>query len=160
MQQSLVERAGAGNPLRSGASGGGYGKSGVIDRPGADRPPQPRNSRAELFTPPIVATTTVAPDPCAPPISFTLLQCERTGVTAAQYNSGSIPQGTAAQLSEETSGNTALKPEQASTYGANNILDKDPPVINTDIVSGGAANTYSIHDMFGRQLFVAFTAKF
>jgi hypothetical protein len=44
--------------------------------------------------------------------------------------------------------------------GANNILDKDPPVINTDIVSGGAANTYSIYDMFGRQLFVAFTAKF
>jgi hypothetical protein len=39
-------------------------------------------------------------------------------------------------------------------------LDKDPPVINTDIVSGGAANTYSIYDMFGRQLFVAFSAKF
>jgi hypothetical protein len=33
-------------------------------------------------------------------------------------------------------------------------------VINTDIVAGGAANTYSIYDMFGRQLFVAFTAKF
>jgi len=44
--------------------------------------------------------------------------------------------------------------------GANNILDKDPPLINTNIVSGGAANTYSIYDMFGRQLFVAFTAKF
>jgi iron complex outermembrane receptor protein len=73
-------------------------------------------SVAELFTPPIVGLTTVAPDPCAPPITFTLLQCERTGVTAAQYNSGSIPQGTAAQLSQETSGNTALKPEQADTY--------------------------------------------
>jgi hypothetical protein len=33
-------------------------------------------------------------------------------------------------------------------------------VINSNIVSGGAANTYSIYDMFGRQLFVAFTAKF
>jgi outer membrane receptor protein involved in Fe transport len=73
-------------------------------------------SVAELFTPPIVGLTTVAPDPCAPPITFTLLQCERTGATAAQYNSGSIPQGTAAQLSQETSGNTALKPEQADTY--------------------------------------------
>jgi iron complex outermembrane recepter protein len=73
-------------------------------------------SVAELFTPPIVGLTTVAPDPCAPPITFTLLQCERTGVTPAQYNSGSIPQGTAAQLSQETSGNTALKPEQADTY--------------------------------------------
>ena len=73
-------------------------------------------SVAELFTPPIVGLTTVAPDPCAPPITFTLLQCERTGVTPAQYNSGSIPQGTAAQLSQETSGNTELKPEQADTY--------------------------------------------
>ena len=36
--------------------------------------------------------------------------------------------------------------------GANNILDRDPPIINTDIVAGGAANTYSIYDMFGRQL--------
>jgi iron complex outermembrane recepter protein len=73
-------------------------------------------SVAELFTPPIVGLTTVVPDPCAPPISFTLLQCERTGVTAAQYNSGSIPQGTANQLSQETSGNPNLKPEQADTY--------------------------------------------
>ena len=73
-------------------------------------------SVAELFTPPIVGLITVVPDPCAPPISFTLLQCERTGVTPAQYNSGSIPQGTAQQLSQETSGNPALKPEQADTY--------------------------------------------
>jgi iron complex outermembrane receptor protein len=73
-------------------------------------------SVAELFTPPIVGLTTIGPDPCAPPITFTLLQCERTGVTAAQYNSGSIPQGTANQLSQQTSGNPALKPEQADTY--------------------------------------------
>lgn len=43
--------------------------------------------------------------------------------------------------------------------GANNILDKDPPVVNTYVVAGGAANTYSTYDMFGRQLFLAFTAK-
>jgi len=73
-------------------------------------------SVAEAFTPPIVGITTVVPDPCAPPITYTLLQCERTGVTVTQYNSGSIPQGTAAQLSEETSGNPNLKPEQANTY--------------------------------------------
>ena len=73
-------------------------------------------SVAESFTPPIVGLTTVVPDPCAPHITYTLLQCERTGVTAAQYYSGSIPQGTAAQLSEETSGNPNLKPEQADTY--------------------------------------------
>jgi iron complex outermembrane recepter protein len=73
-------------------------------------------SVAEAYTPPIVGITTVAPDPCAPPITYTLMQCERTGVTPAQYNNGSIPQGTAAQLSEETSGNPNLKPEQADTY--------------------------------------------
>jgi len=73
-------------------------------------------SVAELYTPPIVALAAVGGDPCAPPITFTLLQCERTGVTPAQYNSGSIPQGVAAQLSQQTSGNSALKPEQAETY--------------------------------------------
>jgi outer membrane receptor protein involved in Fe transport len=73
-------------------------------------------SVAELFTPPIVGLAQVGGDPCAPPITFSLLQCERTGVTAAQYNGGSIPQGTASQLSQETSGNAALKPEQGDTY--------------------------------------------
>jgi outer membrane receptor protein involved in Fe transport len=73
-------------------------------------------SVAEAFTPPIVGITTVAPDPCAPPITYTLQQCERTGVTLSQYNNGSIPQGTAAQLSQETSGNPNLKSEQADTY--------------------------------------------
>ncbi len=73
-------------------------------------------SVAELFTPPIVGLAAVGNDPCAPPISYSLLQCQRTGVTATQYNSGSIPQGTASQLSQETSGNAALKPEQGDTY--------------------------------------------
>ena len=44
--------------------------------------------------------------------------------------------------------------------GANNVLDKDPPVAEAYIVSGGAANTYGAYDIFGRQLFIAFTAKF
>jgi outer membrane receptor protein involved in Fe transport len=44
--------------------------------------------------------------------------------------------------------------------GANNVLDTAPPVILNPIVAGGAANTYDIYDIFGRQLFAAFTAKF
>jgi iron complex outermembrane recepter protein len=71
---------------------------------------------AEYFTPPIVGLAAIGNDPCAPPITYTLLQCERTGVTAAQYNSASIPQGVANQLSQQTSGNAALKPETADTY--------------------------------------------
>jgi iron complex outermembrane receptor protein len=44
--------------------------------------------------------------------------------------------------------------------GANNVLDKDPPLINVALVPGGEANTIDIYDMFGRQLFLAFTLKF
>jgi iron complex outermembrane recepter protein len=75
-------------------------------------------SVAESFIPPIVSTTTVEPDPCAPPIAptTTLLECERTGVTSYQFTHGTIPQGTAAQLSQQTSGNPNLRPEQADTY--------------------------------------------
>jgi iron complex outermembrane recepter protein len=46
--------------------------------------------------------------------------------------------------------------------GINNMLDKDPPLLiaQLGIVAGGAANTSDTYDMFGRQLFVGFTAKF
>jgi iron complex outermembrane recepter protein len=44
--------------------------------------------------------------------------------------------------------------------GINNILDKDPPLITSEIVAGGAANTFETYDTFGREVFVAFTAKF
>ena len=44
--------------------------------------------------------------------------------------------------------------------GINNLLDKDPPLITSEIVAGGAANTFETYDTLGRQLFVAFTAKF
>jgi len=87
-------------------------------------------SLIELFAPPNVTLIGFGTDPCAPifntlgqmtgPAAFTLQQCERTGVTAAQYGNGSttdtIPQGTAFQLAQETSGNLALKPERAGTY--------------------------------------------
>lgn len=75
----------------------------------------------ELYNPLVVGTITAGEDPCAPSlftgaIVATLQQCLRTGVTAAQYNSGSIPQGTGSQLSQETGGNTQLKPEKANSY--------------------------------------------
>jgi iron complex outermembrane recepter protein len=75
----------------------------------------------ELNNPPIVGLITAGEDPCAPSafsgvIVATLQQCMRTGVTAAQYNSGSIPQGTGSQLSAETGGNSQLKPEKADSY--------------------------------------------
>jgi outer membrane receptor protein involved in Fe transport len=44
--------------------------------------------------------------------------------------------------------------------GINNVLDKDPPLATFEITAGGAANTYSTYDSLGRQMFIAFTAKF
>ena len=46
--------------------------------------------------------------------------------------------------------------------GANNLLDKDPPLLvsQAGLVAGGVANTADAYDIFGRQLFVSFTAKF
>jgi outer membrane receptor protein involved in Fe transport len=46
--------------------------------------------------------------------------------------------------------------------GANNLLDRSPPLLvaQTGIIAGGNANTSDAYDMFGRQLFVALTAKF
>jgi outer membrane receptor protein involved in Fe transport len=44
--------------------------------------------------------------------------------------------------------------------GANNLLDKDPPVVSSSVVAGGAANSFPTYDQLGRQLYVAFTAKF
>jgi outer membrane receptor protein involved in Fe transport len=43
--------------------------------------------------------------------------------------------------------------------GVNNLTDKDPPVVPFFIQPGGA-NAYSAYDQLGRQLFIAFTAKF
>jgi outer membrane receptor protein involved in Fe transport len=43
--------------------------------------------------------------------------------------------------------------------GINNILNNRPPVITTEIISGGQANTYETYDMFGRQIFLGFTMK-
>jgi iron complex outermembrane receptor protein len=44
--------------------------------------------------------------------------------------------------------------------GISNVLDKDPPLTPTTIVSGGAPNYYEFYDGLGRQVFAAFTAKF
>jgi iron complex outermembrane recepter protein len=46
--------------------------------------------------------------------------------------------------------------------GVTNLLDKDPPLIPSGEITSnsGPANSYPTYDYLGRQLFVAFTAKF
>ena len=75
----------------------------------------------DLYNPPVVGSVLSGDDPCAPneitqKISATLQQCLRSGVTAAQYNAGSIPQGSGNQLSQLLGGNPNLKPERADTF--------------------------------------------
>ncbi|HZF31247.1 MAG TPA: TonB-dependent receptor [Gammaproteobacteria bacterium] len=43
--------------------------------------------------------------------------------------------------------------------GINNITDKAPPFLASEIVGGGSPNTYSTYDMFGRQIFLAVNVK-
>ncbi|MEP6885302.1 MAG: TonB-dependent receptor [Gammaproteobacteria bacterium] len=44
--------------------------------------------------------------------------------------------------------------------GLNNALDKNPPIVSANVVVSGAANSLPTYDQLGRELFVAFTAKF
>jgi outer membrane receptor protein involved in Fe transport len=70
----------------------------------------------ELFNPQTVTqSTSLVTDPCAGAApTATLAQCQRTGVTAAQY--GQIAQCPAGQCAVLLGGNTLLKPEIADTY--------------------------------------------
>ena len=46
--------------------------------------------------------------------------------------------------------------------GVSNVFDKDPPIVPSSDISGnsGPANSWPAYDYLGRQIFVAFTAKF
>lgn len=71
----------------------------------------------ELYTPQTVTNTSqVSEDPCAQNASnpATLEQCQRTGITPAQY--GVIPQCPAGQCAVLTGGNATLVPETAKTF--------------------------------------------
>ena len=75
----------------------------------------------ELYNPAATGLITSGDDPCAPNeitgvVAATLAECQRSGVTAAQYNGGNIPQATANQLTQLVGGNADLKPEQADSY--------------------------------------------
>ena len=49
---------------------------------------------------------------------------------------------------------------EASTRGSNNLLGKDRPLIDSFIVPGDEVKTLDVYALFGRQLFLAFTARF
>jgi outer membrane receptor protein involved in Fe transport len=70
----------------------------------------------ELFSPQDVTLANYV-DPCAGTApTLTLAQCERTGMTAAQYGSALNVGSSANQNNQLTGGNPALKPEVSDTY--------------------------------------------
>jgi len=52
-------------------------------------------------------------------------------------------------------------PQLELRAGVTNLLDKDPPLIPSEDITGnsGPANSYPTYDYLGRQLFIAFTTK-
>ena len=44
--------------------------------------------------------------------------------------------------------------------GINNIFDKDPPLISTNVSGTGGPNSYPTYDILGRQAFFGFSQKF
>ena len=75
----------------------------------------------ELFVAPSYGQeNVVGNDPCAGVPTATLVQCEHTGVTPAQYGDGihanNITQCVSGQCGQVIEGNTQLKPEQADTW--------------------------------------------
>jgi len=74
---------------------------------------------SELFTEQSIALFTDNGDPCAPDadgnIRFTLEQCMRTGMTAAQYGQD-VVRSPADQYNHFQGGNPNLKPEEADTW--------------------------------------------
>jgi outer membrane receptor protein involved in Fe transport len=87
-------------------------------------------SIVELFNQPLVALIQLGSDPCAPSApglhdaQRSLADCLHT-VSPAQaaafqgaYAAGSIPNAILGQLSQQTSGNAALKPEKSKSYSA------------------------------------------
>jgi len=74
-----------------------------------------------LFTPQSLGLF-AGSDPCAGENpEFTLEQCQRTGVTAAQY--GTIAASPADQYNQITGGNQGLEPEKADTWTAGIVIE-------------------------------------
>ena len=52
------------------------------------------------------------------------------------------------------------KPGLTLRAGVNNLLDRDPPLIDANVAGSGLPNTLNSYDELGRQLFVGLTADF
>ena len=69
----------------------------------------------DLFTAQGLNLFEMAHDPCGPSRTATLAQCQRTGITAANYGT-EIIENSAGQYNYLQGGNTALQPEKSKSY--------------------------------------------
>jgi outer membrane receptor protein involved in Fe transport len=60
----------------------------------------------------------------------------------------------------DLSGTWMFKPGLVLRAGVNNLLDKDPPILNAGVTGSGTPNTYNNYDLLGRQIFVGLKAQF
>ena len=60
----------------------------------------------------------------------------------------------------DISGSWGFREGMQLRFGVNNIADKNPPIVTSEITAGGDANTYSTYDQLGRQAFIAVSMKF
>lgn len=60
----------------------------------------------------------------------------------------------------DLAGSYAFRDDVSLRIGVNNVFDKNPPLVTSEITAGGAANTYSVYDQLGRQAFAAVSVKF
>ena len=81
---------------------------------------------------------------------------DANGNPAFNFFNASIPSYSYLDLSASWS----VTPDIQLRAGINNLMDKDPPLVSSEIISGGGANTYEAYDMTGRQVFLSVTAKF
>ena len=84
----------------------------------------------ELFSAQSLGLFNLSKDPCAGSLTgpvgqrptATLVQCQRTGVTAGQYGTGIIDDNPAGQYNAIFGGNPRLRPEQADTFTIGLVL--------------------------------------
>jgi outer membrane receptor protein involved in Fe transport len=60
----------------------------------------------------------------------------------------------------DLSGSWNFRDNMQLRLGVLNVFDKNPPLVTSEITAGGDANTYSVYDQLGRQIFAAVSMNF
>jgi outer membrane receptor protein involved in Fe transport len=53
-----------------------------------------------------------------------------------------------------------ISPHFSIRAGVNNVLDRDPPLVNSFVSQSGSPNTFPTYDLLGRVIFIGARARF